>query len=349
MRPVKGVIVAGGQDACPLAGAATAELVPVANRPLLHHALDALAAAGVEDVALVLAPAVAEEIRASAGDGGAWRLRIAYLEQPEPYGIVSGLLAARRWLDGAPFVVHVGDGLLRRPLRPYLDRLVKDRLDAFVLTHPSADMASPFDDRAARVVEGPQDPDANLRLAGIHFFGPRVFDALRRLRPSWRGQLEMSDALASLERDGARVKQGVVDGWWSYTGHDDDLLQANRLVLDDLSPPVATRPGSQISGRVALHPTARVETSTICGPVVIGAGALVTDAYIGPYTSIGERVHVEGTEIEDSMIFAEASVVNLGRRLSHSVVGRNARLFRSFALPAGLRLRVGDGTEVSLA
>jgi glucose-1-phosphate thymidylyltransferase len=348
MRAVKGVIVAGGRAAGPVPGAATAELVPVANRPLLHHALDALAVAGVEDVALVLAPAVAEEIRASVGDGTAWRLRIAYLELPEPCGVASALVAARGWLDGASFVAQVGDGLLRRPLRPYLERLVEESLDAFVLMRPDAEAVSPGD-RASRLVDCADDPGARPRLAGVHFFGPRVFDAIRRLRPSWRGELEMGDALASLVRDGARVKQEVVDGWWRYGGHDYDLLEANRLLLDDLAASPATRPGSQISGRVAIHPTARIESSTICGPVVIGAGALVSDAYIGPYTSIGDEVHVEGTEIEDSMVFAGASVVNLGRRLSHSVVGRNARLFRSFALPASMRLRVGDGTEVSLA
>jgi glucose-1-phosphate thymidylyltransferase len=186
-------------------------------------------------------------------------------------------------------------------------------------------------------------------VVGIHLFGPSVFDAVHRLRPSWRGQLEITEALAGLIHEGCRVEHDVIESWWRYTGSDDELLEANRIVLDDLQAGPATRRGSLIRGRVVIHPTARIESSTIRGPAIIGAGSVVTDAYIGPYTSVGEGVTVEGAEIEDSMIFDGASIANLGRRLQHSVVGRNARLFRSFALPAGLRLRVGEGTEISLA
>src|SRR4051812_14938312 len=326
-----GVILAGGSGSDPIAGIhGLRVLAPIANKPILCYALEDLARAGIEQVAIVVSPQAREATREMVTDGARWGVRVAYVEQAEPLGDAHALLAAEEFVDGRPFAVHRGDGLLRPPLRPLLDEFARSDLDALVLVK-----------RAAQ---------ANRSLAGAHAFGARIFEAARGLAPSWRGRLEMADAADRLAATGGRVAMRPVEGWWAYDGSPAELLRANRLELDDLTADVrgVDLADCQVDGRVAIDPSATLASTTVRGPAIVGPGVRLSHAYVGPYTSLGAGVTLEGVEIENSIILPGAVIRHLGRRLEGSVVGSEAKVHRDFALPAALRLWVGDRVEVSL-
>ena len=329
---IKALIVAGARSddtVGTLIDTPARELMPVANRAIVLHALESLRRAGISEVAIAIDQAIASDVRDAVGDGGQG-LRVTYLVGEEPVDTGRAILAAERFLSGSPFLVQTGRGFSTGPLRPLLQRLLRRRLDGLMLG-------------AAGEADGDRAPDQ------MHLFGPAVCECLRQLRPSWRGELETADAVAML-RDRGHVERDTIP-WWSYDGSPDTLLEGNRLALDQVVDGVtdAIIEDSEIGNQVTIHPTARVRSSVIRGPVAIGAGATIAGAYVGPHTSIGDRVLIEGAEIEDSVVLRGATIRYLGQRLEHSVVGHDARLFRDFRLPKAYRLVVGRGAEIALA
>ncbi len=352
---LKGLIASG--PAAVYGGAApndsfAAGLQRVANRPIVCHALKRLHDAGVSEVALVVPREVVEEVEACIATDGPSELIsrcFAYESEERP----SALAEAIDSLGEAPCIVHPPDGLLARPLRSFVEMLSADSPDLIVLVRKgSADIDSIglATRRLLRLSENSSPPAAVQGPSGVCLFGP---GGLRRAgKAGWR--IESEPALVAVAEqlvgDGGSVHVEYVDGWLRCTGKSADLLEMNRIVLDELSPQSEPIQGTEnrIEGSVVVHPSACVESSVIIGPAIIGAGALVVESYIGPYTSIGAQAHIEGAEVERSIILAGASIMHVGGRLVASVVGRDARVARDFSLPRAMRLTVGDGGEVVL-
>jgi glucose-1-phosphate thymidylyltransferase len=357
MESLKGLILSGGAGTRlrPITHTSAKQLVPVANKPVLFYGIEALVDAGVEEIGIIIAPETGDEIRAAAGDGSAFGARITYIVQDEPAGLAHAVLTAEEFIGGSPFVMYLGDNLLRDGLRGLVSTFLEHSPDALILLTPVDDpqsygVAELDGERIVRLIEKPKDPPSNLALVGVYLFMPAIFDAARALEPSWRGELEITEAIQGLIDDGHRVQSEVVRGWWKDTGQLADMLEANRLVLEELETRLEGEidEGSRVEGRVVLERGATLTRSVVRGPAVIGAGACIEDAYIGPYTSIGEDVHVRRSEIEHSIILSGSVVEDLGTRMEASLLGRDVKLTRSDGMPKTLRLLVGDKCEIEI-
>jgi glucose-1-phosphate thymidylyltransferase len=356
MNP-KAVILAGGeqQDGYRSRTSMWArELVPIANKPLVSYALDTLRRADIADVAIVVDSATSRPVREAVGDGGAWSLKVSYLEQGDA-GLAAALRLAEPFLGGAPFVLHLGDSLSTQGIRPYVHAL-EGQLDALLLLQDIPEPARQAvveltEGRLLKLIKRPPRPVASLAPAGVYLFGPKILEAVRDVDSSARGELGLADALERLIELGGRVETRCVNGWWRYEARPEALLEANRLMLEGLAPDFAAAQllNTRIQGAVAIDPSARLDSTTVRGPAIIGPGTRITDAYIGPYTAIGGDVTVEGAEIEHSIILPGAIIKHVGGRIETSVIGTRAKVFRDFRLPRAMRLCVGDGAEVSLA
>lgn len=357
MEPLKGLILSGGAGTRlrPITHTSAKQLVPVANKPVLFYGIEALVEAGVEEIGIIIAPETGDEIRAAAGDGSQFGAKITYIVQDEPAGLAHAVLTAEEFIGNSPFVMYLGDNLLRDGLRGLVATFRADEPDALILLTPVEEpehygVAELDGERIVRLVEKPKDPPSNLALVGVYLFQPAIFDAARALEPSWRGELEITEAIQGLIDDGHRVQSEVVRGWWKDTGQLADMLEANRLVLEEIDTSLEGEidEGSRVEGRVVLEPGAKLVRSVVRGPAVIGAGACIEDAYIGPYTSIGENVHVRRSEVEHSIVLSGSVVEDLGTRMEASLLGRDVKLTRSSGMPKTLRLLVGDKCEIEI-
>jgi glucose-1-phosphate thymidylyltransferase len=331
------------------------QLMPIANRPLLGYALDDLREAGVSEVTVIVEGASALPIRRAVGESGPPGLRVQYLQQPEPLDLRGVMRLAERFLEGSAFVLHFGDSLASEPLERFARELRRKELDALVLLRGGGQseggaVIGLAQRRLLGVARQSASGASGGAPAGVYLFGPRLVEVLRGLDIPAPGELGIGHALELLRESGGRVATELVDGWWRHDASPAALLDANRIVLERLVPQVAgALQNSRIEGRVALDRSALLKSATVRGPAIIGPDARLTDTYIGPYTSIGAGVVVEGAEIENSIVLPGARISFLGRRLEASVIGSGAKVVRDFRLPSGVRLCVGDGAEVSLA
>jgi glucose-1-phosphate thymidylyltransferase len=357
MEDLKGLILSGGAGTRlrPITHTSAKQLVPVANKPVLFYGIEALVDAGVTEIGIIIAPETGDEIRAAVGDGSAFGAEVTYIVQDEPAGLAHAVLTAEEFIGGSPFVMYLGDNLLADGLRGLVASFREAEPDALILLTPVEDpssygVAELNGERVVRLVEKPKDPPSNLALVGVYLFGPSIFDAARALEPSWRGELEITEAIQKLIDDGRRVQSEVVKGWWKDTGRLADMLEANRLVLEEIETRLEGEidADSRIEGRVVVEAGARVSGSVVRGPAVIGAGACIEDAYVGPYTSIGEDVHVRRSEVEHSIVLAGSVVEDLGTRMEASLLGKNVKLTRHDGMPKTLRFLVGDNSEIEL-
>jgi glucose-1-phosphate thymidylyltransferase len=356
MLDLKGLILSGGEGTRlrPITHTSAKQLVPVANKPVLFYGIESLVEAGVTELGIVIAPATGEEIREAVGDGSAFGASVTYIVQDEPAGLAHAALTAEDYLAGSPFVMYLGDNLLRDGISALVSAFRSSEPDALILlTHvadPSSYGVAELDgDRVVRLVEKPSDPPSDLALVGVYMFQPAILEAARKLKPSWRGELEITEAIQALIDGGARVESQVVTGWWKDTGHLEDMLEANRLVLEDIERRIDGEAiDSKIEGRVVVEKGARVERSNVRGPAIIGDGARITDTYVGPYTSVGDGVEIARSEVEHSIILSGSRVSDLGARMEASLLGRNVRLERSDGPPQTLRLLVGDNSEIAI-
>jgi len=344
----KGVILAGSSTGrLPLGAGVPAPLAPVANRPIVTHAVERLRAAGVDDVAVVSAPALESDLqRALRG------LETRQLRLSEGRGLAGALRAAAPFVGDDPFVLQTGDGLLGHDVGPFANVAADDGPDTVLLVHrdPEIGDAERLDSRRMlRMADVEVDP-AGLAVAGVSLFGPGALGRAQSLLQDRPQVTRLADVVEVLWRAGGHVHVRMVRSWRRYDGAVQNLLDLNRMVLEGLE--VDREPlvgeGTRVQGRVVVDPTARVRASIIRGPVIIGARAQIDDAYIGPYTSIGADVEVHGAEVEHSIVLDGASICHIGERLEASIVGRRARVFRDFSLPRAMRLHVGDGVEVAL-
>jgi glucose-1-phosphate thymidylyltransferase len=357
MEPLKGLILSGGAGTRlrPITHTSAKQLVPVANKPVLFYGIEALVDAGIEKIGIVIAPETGDEIRAAAGDGSQFGAEITYIVQDAPKGLAHAVLTAEDFLQGSPFVMYLGDNLLADGLRGLVATFRESEPDALILLTAVEDpehygVAELDGERIVRLVEKPKDPPSNLALVGVYLFQPAIFEAARALEPSWRGELEITEAIQSLIEDDHRVQSEVVRGWWKDTGQLADMLEANRLVLEEIEPRLEGEidDTSRVEGRVVVEPGAHLSGSVVRGPAVIAAGARIEDAYVGPYTSIGENVRIVRSEVEHSIVLSGSVVEDLGTRMEASLLGREVKLTRSEGMPKTLRMLVGDKSEIKL-
>ena len=357
MHDLKGLILSGGAGTRlrPITHTSAKQLVPVANKPVLFYGIEALVEAGVTEIGIVIAPETGDEIREAAGDGERFGASITYITQDRPAGLAHAVLTAEDFLAGSPFVMYLGDNLLAEGIDRLVSAFRETGPDALILLTPVDDpssygVAELDGDRVVRLVEKPKDPPSNLALVGVYLFGPTIFEAARGLEPSWRGELEITEAIDRMIEGGERVESQVVSGWWKDTGQLADMLEANRLVLEELDTRIdgTVSDDSRVEGRVVVDEGAEITASVVRGPAVIGNGARIADAFIGPYTSIGDAVEVRRSEVENSILLAGARVTDLGTRLEASLLGRNVNLTRSDGMPKTLRMMVGDNSEIEL-
>ena len=356
METLKGLILSGGAGTRlrPITHTSAKQLVPVANKPVLFYGIEALVAAGIDEIVIVIAPETGAEIREAAGDGSAFGARITYVEQEAPLGLAHAVLTAEEALGGSPFAMYLGDNLLRDGITELVESFRHDEHDALLLLTQVPDpwhygVAELEGERIVRLVEKPDDPPSNLALVGVYLFGPKIFDAARSISPSGRGELEITDAIQHLIDNGAQVESRTVGGWWKDTGQLADMLEANRLVLEDIEGGVEGElVESRVEGRVAVGPGARIERSQVRGPAIIGPNATIVDAYVGPYTSVGEGVTIERSEVEHSILLADCTVRDLEARMEGSLLGRSVKLTRGAGLPRTLSMIVGDRSEITL-
>jgi glucose-1-phosphate thymidylyltransferase len=363
--PLKGLILSGGKGTRlrPITHTSAKQLVPVANKPVLFYGIEAMAAAGIEQVGIIIAPETGQEIRDAVGDGSRFGVRITYVVQDEPAGLAHAVLTAEPFLGESPFVMYLGDNLLQGGISDLVAAFREHEPDALILLTPvpdpenfgvaelaPADSGAPGEvGRVVRLVEKPKEPATDLALVGVYMFTAAILDAARAIEPSARGELEITDAIQHLVDGGLRVEPHIVRGWWKDTGRLEDMLEANRLVLDNL---IERHDGelidSQVDGRVVIEAGARLERTTVRGPAVIGAGARLEDCYVGPYTAIGENCSISGAEVEHSILLAGSSVHNLDGRMESSLLGRNVTVRRDDRQPRAYRFMVGDNSDISI-
>jgi glucose-1-phosphate thymidylyltransferase len=354
---MKGLILSGGKGTRlrPLTHTSAKQLVPVANKPVLFYGIEAMAEAGITEVGIIIAPETGGEIKEAAGDGSRFGIAIEYIEQDAPSGLAHAVLTAEPYLGDSPFVMYLGDNLLRNGIVDLVNTFRTEQPDALILLTPVPDPEHygvaelNGDGRVSKLIEKPKEPHTDLALVGVYMFTPAIFEAARAIEPSWRNELEITDAIQTLVDRGLRVDPHVVHGWWKDTGQVQDMLEANRLILDDIEERVEGELiDSRVEGRVAIEPGARLERSTVRGPAIIGRDSVLIDAYIGPYTAIGDGVTIEKAELEHSIVLSGSSVRDLEYRIEASLIGRDVRIGRGPALPKAYRFVVGDSADVQI-
>ena len=353
---MKGLVLSGGAGTRlrPITHTSAKQLVPVANKPVLFYGLEAMRAAGIDDVGIVVGETRAE-IEAAVGDGSRFGLRVTYLPQEAPLGLAHAVLIAEAFLGESPFVMYLGDNLLKEGIAPFVRAFERSEPDALILLQKVSDPQSygiaelDGDGRVARLVEKPAEPRSDLALVGVYLFTPAVFESVKAITPSARGELEITDAIQHMIDRGLRVEPHTVTGWWKDTGKLEDMLEANRLILSTIESDVRGEVvESTLEGPVQVGEGSVIERCTLRGPVVIGAGCRLSDTFVGPYTAISDGVVVEQAEIEHSIILENSRICRLGARMADSLIGRDCVIAHSEALPVAYRFMVGDSSQIGI-
>jgi len=354
---MKGLILSGGKGTRlqPITFTSAKQLVPVANRPVLFYGIQAMADAGIEEIGIIIAPETGEEIRETVGDGSQFGARITFIVQDEPAGLAHAVLTAEPFLGTDPFVMYLGDNLLQGGITDLVKAFETSEPDALILLTPVPDpehfgVAELHEGRVTRLQEKPPEPKTDLALVGVYMFTAGIHEAARAIQPSPRGELEITDAIQYLVDQGKRVEPHIMQGWWKDTGRLDDMLEANRLVLDTIERRIDGRlTDSNVDGRVVIEEGAVLERSTVRGPAIIGRNARLVDAYVGPYSAIGDRCVIERAEVEHAIMLEGSSVRDLDARMESSLLGRDVTISRSLGQPRAYRFLVGDRSDIGIA
>ena len=352
---LKALLLAGGEGTRlrPITHTQSKQLIPVANKPMLFYGLEAIAAAGIREVGIIVGD-THEEIRGAVGDGSRWGLRATYVRQEAPLGLAHAVLSAREFLSGGPFLMYLGDNLVREGLVEFVREFEEHRPDAQIFVVKVEDperfgVVVLEGESVRRLVEKPREHISDLALAGVYIFTPAIFDAAAAVRPSWRGELEITDAIQWLVDHGYSVRSKQITGWWKDTGKLEDLLEANRFVLEDQEHSVEgdVDEASHVLGPVRIEAGAVVRESVVRGPAAIAAGCTIDRSVIDPFTSVFEGTTIVESDIGNSIVMGDCRIEGV-RRVRDSLVGRNVRIARSDGSPAAMQLMVGDNCAITM-
>lgn len=356
---MKAIILSGGKGTRlrPLTYTGAKQLVPVANKPILWYGIEALVEAGITDIGIIISPETGEEVKTKTGTGDRFGAKITYILQEQPLGLAHAVKVAQPFLGDSPFVMYLGDNLVQGELGLFLECFHSRNLDALTLLcevpNPSAFGVARVDEegRLLQLVEKPKVPPSNLALVGIYIFSPIIHQAIATIQPSARGELEITDAIQILIDQAKAVEARRISGWWLDTGKKDDLLEANRVILDAcVTPAVAgdVDAQSQVIGRVQIGAGTKIVNCTIRGPVMIGENCYLENCFVGPYSSIANQVTLVEADLEHSVILEGAKVVGIHQRIVDSLIGSRAHLKTAAQRPKALRFMIGDDSQIEL-
>jgi len=353
---MKGLILSGGKGTRlrPLTFTQAKQLVPVANKPVLFYGIEALKEAGIKEVGIVVGD-TKEEIKEAAGDGSRWAIRISYIEQDAPLGLAHAVKISKDFLGDEPFVMYLGDNILKSGIKSLVEDFKEKKPNSLILLTEVPDpqlfgVAELRDGRIVKLVEKPKRPMSNLALVGVYMFDSHIFEAVNAIKPSWRDELEITDAIQYLVDHGFEVHPHLVKGWWKDTGKIEDVLEANRLILESIKGENRGKVDakSRINGQVIIEEGVVIQNSIIRGPAIIGAESEIIDSYIGPFTSIQKKCKVIRTEIEHSIVLESSEICDVGSRIDESLIGREVKIYKCPPKPSAYRFMVGDKSEIGI-
>ncbi len=358
---MRALITAGGRGTRlrPLTHTSNKHLIPIANKPMIHYALEAVAAAGIGEVGIVINPDTGEDIRRAIADGDAFGLRVSYVVQEAPLGLAHVVQVAESFLRGEPFVFFLGDNVVVGGIRQFVERFRAHQDDCHLVLARVREpqrfgVAEVEGDKIVRVVEKPKQPKGEYAVTGIYLYGPPIFEAVRGIPPSARGELEISDAHQYLLDHGYRVGFSEITGWWKDTGKPEDLLEANRFALDHLLDGVGPAvhgfvdAESDVQGKVVVEAGARVLGSQVRGPAIIGKDAVIERSYIGPFTALGARCMIRNSELEYSILFEDTQILDADVRIERSLLGREVVIRRADSRPKTQKFILADQSIIEL-
>ncbi|MEO0455210.1 MAG: glucose-1-phosphate thymidylyltransferase [Cyanobacteria bacterium P01_A01_bin.114] len=357
---MKALILSGGKGTRlrPLTHTGAKQLVPVANKPILWYGIESIVAAGITDIGIVISPETGEEIRQKTGNGDRFGANITYILQSEPAGLAHAVKVAQPFLQASPFVMYLGDNLIQDQLSGFVNEFKENHASSLILLREVEDprafgvaKVTPQGEVVA-LVEKPQNPPSNLALVGVYVFSPAIHDAIAQIQPSERGELEITDAIQKLIETQQGVTSERLSGWWLDTGKKDDLLEANRIILDAYS--VENRiqgnvdDSSRVIGRVEIGADTHIKNCMIRGPVRIGQNCRIENSFIGPYSSIADGVTLIDADLDHSVVLEGAKIEGVHQRIVDSLIGQRAQLTTSDHRPRAMRLMIGDDSQIQL-
>lgn len=353
---MKGLILSGGKGTRlrPLTFTSAKQLIPIANKPVLFYGIEALRDAGITDIGIIVGD-TKDEVKDAVGNGDSWGLHITYIEQEEPAGLAHAVLISEGYLKGEPFVMYLGDNLILGGIKELVEEFTETLPNCQILLSKVSNptqfgVAELQEGRVIRLVEKPKEPKSDLALVGVYMFDTHIFEAVKNIKPSWRNELEITDAIQYLIDKGYKVHPHMVKGWWKDTGRIDDLLEANKMVLDSLDTSIEgfVDSESNVDFKVVIEKGAEIAKSTIRGPAIIGKDSKIINSFIGPFTSIGDRVTIKESEVEHSIILEGSSITDIKRRIEDSLIGKDVEISKSPLKPKAYRFMLGDYSKVGV-
>lgn len=353
---MKGLVLSGGKGTRlrPLTYTGAKQLVPLANKPVLFYVLEDLIRAGIEDIGIVVGD-TADQIREAVGDGSAFGCAVTYLPQDHPGGLAHAVKVARSFLGDDDFVMYLGDNFIQGGISSYVEAFRASDAAAHLLLDrvpnpESFGVAEVVDGRIVSLEEKPAQPKSDLALVGIYLFRAAIHAATEAITPSWRGELEITDAIRYLLDQQAVVVPHILDGWFIDTGTMEDMLGANRLVLLELCGRIDGEVAEDclVQGNVVVEAGAKVRNSTLRGPLIIGAESRIEDSFIGPFTAIGPHCVIERSEIQHTIVMQRSQILDVPHRIEDSLIGCDVTVQRSPRRPHGYKLMLGDHSKVGI-
>ncbi|MFI1019070.1 glucose-1-phosphate thymidylyltransferase [Streptomyces sp. NPDC020965] len=354
---MKALVLSGGSGTRlrPITHTSAKQLVPVANKPILFYVLESIAEAGITDVGIVVGH-TAPEVQDAVGDGSAFGVDVTYIAQDEPLGLAHAVRISRDYLGDDDFVMFLGDNFIIDGVTGLVDRFRDERPDAQILLtrvpDPRAFGVAVLDEqgRVIGLEEKPEHPRSDLALAGVYFFTPLIHEAVWAVKPSWRGELEITDSIQHLIDTGADVRSHIIDGYWKDTGNVVDILEVNRIILESVETAIDgdVDADSEIIGRVVIEKGATVKGSRIVGPALIATGTEIRDSYVGPFTSVAENCRIHDSELEFSIMMRDSSLTGI-RRIEASLIGRHVHGTAVPRVPNAHRLVLGDHSTFQIS
>ena len=353
---MKALVLSGGRGTRlrPITHTGAKQLVPIANKPILFYGLEAIANTGIKDIGIVVGETKGE-IKKVVGTGKKWGLKVTYIEQEAPLGLAHAVKISQRYLKDESFVMYLGDNLIKEGIISLVREFKRKKPNALILLSRVREpqrfgVAELKKGKVVKLTEKPKRPKSDLALVGVYMFDKNIFEAVNNIRPSFRKEYEITDAIQYLIDKGCKVHSHIIQGWWKDTGKVEDVLEANRLILESLQTKIEGKVDgdSQITGRVVVEKGARVINSVIRGPAIIGKRSEIINSYIGPFTSIYWGTTIRDSEIEHSIILEESNIDSISGRINESLIGKEVSISKTKAKPQSYRFTLGDRSRIEV-